>query len=162
MPSLHEVERSHDEWGNTPSLMPSLLPCEAAAYNNNTTTGTAITTVDGPPCDANDPIDIIHHNHRILLLYATRDIDGRYQCLAPTQFSLSLVERDVPASRYESEDLRGGGTKRVDGTLTKAIVFPSPPRSGEQKRVSSSVVMDLSSPQHHLLLLVLLPPSYLS
>ncbi len=85
MPSLYEVERSHDQWGNTPSLMPSLLPCEAAAYN--TTTGTAITTVVGSPYDADDPIDIVHH--RILSLDATSDIDGRDRCLAPTQFNLS-------------------------------------------------------------------------
>jgi hypothetical protein len=84
MPSLHEVERSHDEWGTTPSSMPSLLPCEAAAYN--ATTGTSITTVVGPPCDADDPIDIVHH--RILSLDTANAVDGRYRCLAPTQFNL--------------------------------------------------------------------------
>ena len=69
MPSLHEVERSHDEWGNTPSSMPSLP------------------TVVGSPCDADDPIDIVHH--RILSLDATSNVDGRYRCLAPTQLNLS-------------------------------------------------------------------------
>jgi hypothetical protein len=28
----NEVNLSHDEWGNTPSSMPSLRPCEAAAF----------------------------------------------------------------------------------------------------------------------------------
>ncbi len=118
MPSLHEVERSHDEWGTTPSLMPSLLPCEAAAYNP--TTGTAITTVVGSPCDADDPINIVHR--RTPPATSTDVIDASL----PPKSTCLVLERDVPASRYES-DPGGGGTTRVDGTLTNAIVFPSPP-----------------------------------
>ena len=82
-------------------------------------------TFVGSSRDADDPVNIVHH--RILSIDATIDVDGQYRRLVAAQVNLSGGASCpcLPISVRSG----GGGTKRVDGTLTNAIVFPSPPCS---------------------------------